>query len=271
MLCIKPWKNRETGLEVGCGTCNACKLNRRKIWATRLFLEGLSHSQSCFITLTYSDEFLPTPPSLQPTELTEFLNAVKLFYPGIRYFAIGEYGALRQRPHYHGLFFGQNLQKAALDYVWRKGFTDSAEFNLATAMYVAGYIADKLKHETYPDWKAPPFARMSCKPGIGYNAVERLASIAKSPAGQRYIENVGDVPDHIKLNGKLWPIGAYLQEKTRLAIGLSNKEQRQARQLEEQELIENTPELYDLREARRQVAKDRSAALHRRRRAKLKL
>lgn len=271
MLCSNPWKNKETGLEVGCGSCYPCKINRRKIWATRLFLEGLSHSQSCFVTLTYAESSLPNPPSLQPTALTGFLNAVKLFFPEVRYFAIGEYGPLRQRPHYHGLFFGVKLQKAALDFLWPHGFTDSSEFNLATAAYVAGYLADKLKHDTYPDWKIPPFARMSCKPGIGSGAIPRLVAVCKSEAGQKYIARVGDVPDHVKFDGKLWPIGSYLQQKCREGIGLENKAARQARQLEEQELIENTPDLYDDREARRQVAKDRAAAWHRRRRLKLKL
>lgn len=234
-------------------------------------LESAGHSQSCFITLTYSDEYLPTNRSLKPSDLKEFHDVVKLFYPDIRYMLVGEYGLLRQRPHYHGLYFGRSLTKAQLEYIWRKGFVDSSGFGIETAAYVAGYIADKLKVDEYPSDIVPPFVRVSSKPGIGMSAVPLLASIAKSEAGQRYIREVGDVPTSVRIQGKLFPVGRFLADKTRQAIGLDNKAERQAKMLSEQEMIRLTPELFDERQALRQVAKDRSAAWHRQRRAKLRL
>lgn len=248
-----------------------CRINRKKIWTCRLILEGSAHLQSCFITLTYDDKYLPVNRSLQPSELREFHEHVKSFYPDIRYFLIGEYGPLRQRPHYHGLYFGQNLQKRALDFAWRKGFTDSAPFNTATAAYVAGYIADKLRVDQYPDGVEPPFSRMSTKPGLGSSAVPLLTRIVESDAGQRYLAEVGDIPTSVRFDGHLWPIGRYLANKVRLAVGLDNKAETQAKRLTEQRLREITPELYDQHEGRRRVARDRAAAWHRRRRAKLKL
>lgn len=248
-----------------------CRINRRKIWTTRLVLEGHAHSENCFITLTYKDESLPKPPSVRPTDLATFLNPLKLFYPDMRYFAIGEYGSLRSRPHYHLLLFGRNLQKAAAEWLWPHGFVDVAAFNLSTAAYVAGYIADKLKLAAYPDGIAPPFCRLSTKPGLGHSAVPLLTRICRSEAGQKYIAEVGDIPTAVKFDNKLWPIGRYLAGKVREEIGLDNKAETQAKRLTEQRLIEMTPELYDVQERKRQVAADRAAAWHRRRRAKLRL
>lgn len=223
------------------------------------------------MTLTYNDEYLPRDNSLKRGEILEFLAKLRSFYPEGRYYLIGEYGPLRLRPHYHALFFGRSLQKMALECIWPKGFVDSSPFSIATACYVAGYVTDKLKHDRYPEGLEPPFSLMSQHPGLGSSAIPYLTKFVKSEFGQKYLAENKDVPTYVKFDGRMWPIGRYLAGKLREAVGLENAAERTQRALDEQKLIENTPELYDEREARRQVAKDRAAALHRRRRVKLRL
>lgn len=46
-------------MTVPCGKCNACRRSRASSWVRRLELERSCHPYCLFVTLTYSDEFLP--------------------------------------------------------------------------------------------------------------------------------------------------------------------------------------------------------------------
>lgn len=61
-----------------------------------------------FVTLTYDDDHLPFDGSIHRSELQDFFKRVRLCLEGrkIRYYAVGEYGSIGQRPHYHALIFG---------------------------------------------------------------------------------------------------------------------------------------------------------------------
>lgn len=91
----------------GCGQCLPCRFNKRRLWTNRLLLELRSHGDAAFVTLTYSDDFLPKNKSLDPKQLKLWMKRLnKLAGGGLRYYNVGEYGDQTQRPHYHALIFG---------------------------------------------------------------------------------------------------------------------------------------------------------------------
>ena len=47
-------------VEIPCGQCIGCRLDRSRAWADRCLLEASQYPHNCFLTLTYDDEHLPT-------------------------------------------------------------------------------------------------------------------------------------------------------------------------------------------------------------------
>lgn len=120
-------------IDVPCGQCIGCRLQRSKEWALRCMLEcetmekkGLN---SFFVTLTYDDEHLPTnrdlliqkygeiifdihQPTLVKSDPAEFIKRLRsrLSYDygvtGMKVYYSGEYGDETGRPHYHLILFG---------------------------------------------------------------------------------------------------------------------------------------------------------------------
>ena len=106
------------GVPFGCGKCLACRIKKRREWTTRLILEMLKSESGCFLTLTYSEDYVPVTDTgyrtLAKRDLQLFFKRFRRnleHFKGrsvpIRYFAVGEYGSHgTQRPHYHVLIFG---------------------------------------------------------------------------------------------------------------------------------------------------------------------
>lgn len=124
-------------MQVPCGQCIGCRLQRSREWADRCVLESLQYAPNLcwWVTLTYSDEAFERRdkdgkllhPSkvivienetgltkekfcLYPRDLELFLKRLrKTFaefgYDNIRYFAGAEYGDHGQRPHFHVILF----------------------------------------------------------------------------------------------------------------------------------------------------------------------
>src|SRR5690606_3072882 len=109
-------------IEVPCGKCPQCLRARQNAWSFRL-TEHLKHSLSgYFVTLTYSDYHLPMTqnglPTVDKTHFQKFMKRLRKnlkpkYYgltfkkemPPIRYYAVGEYGKITMRPHYHAIIF----------------------------------------------------------------------------------------------------------------------------------------------------------------------
>lgn len=187
-----------------------------------MFLESTQHQRSSFVTLTYSQENLPVGGSLEPRELQLFLKRLRssVSVP-VRYFAVGEYGDLSWRPHYHLSLFGIGLESASLvQKCWRQGFSYTAEFNETTAQYVAGYVVKKMtsKQDVRLKGLHPEFARMSLKPGIGAPA----ANILSNSLTGIVIDQIGDVPHKLTMGkSKSIPLGRYLRAKLRELQGFT--------------------------------------------------
>jgi len=79
-------------LTLSCGRCIGCRLNRAQMWSIRCVHEAQMHENSIFVTLTYSDEFLPGP-SLVYLDFQLFMKRLrKQQERPVRFFMCGEYG-----------------------------------------------------------------------------------------------------------------------------------------------------------------------------------
>lgn len=120
------------------------------------------HEQSCFITLTYDNDHLPSDGSLNPIHYTNFMKALRhhLEPERIRFFHCGEYGAEKARPHYHAIIFGHDFpdkvpfgpptqngdrlyRSASLEKLWPKGISSIGQVTWQSAAYCARYIMKK--------------------------------------------------------------------------------------------------------------------------------
>lgn len=192
---------------LGCGQCMSCRLERSRQWAIRMMCEAsLYPGFNCFITLTYSDDFLPLSfkpgagvlPTLDFSHFQLFMKRLrKRFGSGIRFFHCGEYGCddpkcgrpgcqHNARPHYHACLFNfdfpdkvlgrktkagfQCYNSQALDELWGMGRTEIGEVSFESAAYVARYVTKKVtgeRSEVHYAGRKPEYTTMSRRPGIG--------------------------------------------------------------------------------------------------------
>lgn len=131
----------DNSISVPCGKCAACQIQKRKDMSVRLTHEASQFEKSCFITLTYNDDNVPSTDTksldddskvfsrgvssgsrltLMPRDVQLFIKrlrrhleyvpkrgkGVRDHISRIRYFAVGEYGSRTSRPHYHIIIFG---------------------------------------------------------------------------------------------------------------------------------------------------------------------
>jgi hypothetical protein len=225
----------------GCGQCLACRINRRRVWTHRIMLEQTQHSESSFVTLTYNDENYPLDHSVSPRTLQLFLKRLRKKWPHpLRYFAVGEYGEQTFRPHYHAALFGYATcaesatrynrhgevaccnQCRILHNAWGLGLIHSTTLCTESAAYTAGYVTKKLTNPDNPklEGRLPEFARMSLKPGLGYDAMHQLAHVLMTHGLD---EKLDDVPTQLQHGLKKWPLGRYLRKKLRTMIGKDEK------------------------------------------------
>lgn len=192
-------------VRVPCGQCIGCRLERSRKWALRCVSEAKMHAHSCFITLTYSPEFLPENGTLVKRDLQLFFKRLRKAYPEnkLRYFACGEYGEKFARPHYHVILFGLDfsekkikLDKNPLDLkgdirysdfsqfernavvtrsktlekIWGLGLVAVGACSFESCAYVARYclkkVTGKNADEHYGN-RLPEFLLSSRRPGIG--------------------------------------------------------------------------------------------------------
>lgn len=189
-------------MQVPCGFCIGCVLERRQMWSLRCRHEASCWDHNVFLTLTYDDKHLDWKGSLDPTHPRLFLRYLRRHLSGvesapgserkpIRFFGCGEYGSQRKRAHYHLLLFnvrlpdresyGQRTYTSGLvSRLWKYGSHLCGDVTGASAAYVAGYTLKKVQaidrerqygvvHPETGEWheREREFTMCSNKPGIG--------------------------------------------------------------------------------------------------------
>lgn len=229
MLCKKPY-TRQGGEVYGCGQCMPCRINRRRLWTHRMILEALFHERASFVTLTYNDNHLPEGGTLVPSDLQKFLKRVRKNISPVRFFGVGEYGDLSERPHYHLALFGldrshdDQLRSCWLDKDREPiGFLHVGDLTLHSAGYIAGYVVKKMT--SHDDERLcgrfPEFARMSLRPGIGSQGMSAVAQTLRDTPGWEK-NTAGDVPGVLRHGSRIMPVGRYLRHRLRSELGVSD-------------------------------------------------
>jgi hypothetical protein len=73
------FKNDGAGmpLQLPCGQCVGCKLERSRQWAVRCMHEASLYENNCFVTLTLDDDHLPSDGSLDKDIFQRFMKRLR--------------------------------------------------------------------------------------------------------------------------------------------------------------------------------------------------
>lgn len=256
-------------IKLPCGQCIGCRLERSRQWAVRCMHEKQMHTDSCFVTLTYGDDYLPEGGTLVKSHMSLFVKRLhnRLLRSrgrGIRFYGCGEYGEQYGRPHYHLLIFGYDFldkklsqrnkrgeplyTSSELSELWTFGHHAIGSVTFDSAAYCARYIMKKVTGEFAQDYydvmtsdgqivsRVPEFTNMSRRPGIGLTWFKKYGSHAYKW-------------DSVVINGKevrpprYYDVQYELVDSSRLAA-LKSKRKRQALK----HRSDNTPERRRVRE-----------------------
>lgn len=235
-------------LELPCGRCVGCRLDRARSWSIRAMHEAQCWDSNLFVTLTYAPDKLESW-SLEYRDFQLFMKKLRKEFRGvtlqadgkapIRFFCAGEYGGEGGRPHFHALLFNADFpdkvrfhdgsfRSAALEALWPVGRAHIGSVTPQSAAYVAGYTLGKAygaaAFEAYEDVldtetgeltsRRPEFCCMSRRPGIGALWYKRFGrdvlpnDFAVSADGKRY-----KVPRYYWQRFREDPANAWLVER----------------------------------------------------------
>lgn len=182
-----PHDSRYKQIQVACGQCIGCRLERSRQWALRCVHEASLYDDNCFLTLTYDDEHLPPDLSLNTEDIQLFMKRLRrrIEPAKVRFFQCGEYGEQFGRPHHHVILFGYDFpdkelisrnignnvyRSDLLCDLWHHGFSSIGSVSFESAAYVARYILKKVTGDSAKDHyqgRKPEYITMSRRPGIG--------------------------------------------------------------------------------------------------------
>lgn len=183
-------------LQLPCGQCVECRLERSRQWAVRCMHEASLHDKNCFLTLTYNDENCPRSLRYKP-DVQKFWKRLRKAVGPFRFFACGEYGEVTLRPHYHACVFGLdfadkvywrrshagfNLYRSPLlERLWPFGYSDIGEVTFESAAYVARYAMKKVTGNAaaFDDFS---YLRMDLDTGEFYKVSPEVCRMSKRPA-----------------------------------------------------------------------------------------
>jgi len=223
-----------------CGKCYVCKSYEAAILAQRIDLEAQLHHNVAFVTLTYSNANLPADGCVNLEDPTLWLKRLRKRATRelgkLRYYYLAEYGGYKHRPHYHvvlygyppcirgklGTYHGPDGVSSiccpaceVLSSTWGKGRIDNVPYSRRRSGYLAHYVANRAKDiDPLPPGLKPEFARWSRQPGLGSGMVPFLV--------REQVRNgfsTADAPVSLEIMGNMRPVGTYLRDKIREALG----------------------------------------------------
>jgi hypothetical protein len=196
-------RGAQDSLELPCGQCVGCRLERSRQWAMRCLHEASLHQDNAFITLTYSDSNLPRGGSLDYSDFQNFMKRLrKRIGTKVRFYCGGEYGQEQMRPHFHACLFGYDFPdklyykktesgesiytSKLLESLWPLGLSSVGNVTFQSAAYIARYCVQKVTGDLAEAHyrvitedgeiidRVPEFNHMSLKPGIGKPWLEKF-------------------------------------------------------------------------------------------------
>ena len=199
-------------IAVPCGRCATCLMRKRSDWTIRIKEELKNSIGSAFVTLTYQTKFLPIT---EHGEITLSKRDLQLFLKRLRkhikfkYYAVGEYGTERNRPHYHIIFLGIGNDILHFQRLVEKSWSQDGELigridagfgGGASANYCAGYIINR--YDFVNSEIQPPFALASKSLGASY--VDKMRDWHSQDLNRQYVPGE---------NGAKYPLPRYYKNK----------------------------------------------------------
>lgn len=260
-------------IQLPCGQCVGCRLDRSRKWAMRCVHEASLYEKNCFVTLTYSDVHLPRSGSLEKVELSGFIKRLRKRHgAGIRFYACGEYGGQFGRPHFHVCFFNfepadaklwsvrdgvRLFVSADLDALWNRGFVTVGEVNFESAAYVARYVMKKLTgaqaEAIQVDGAPGPYSRLDEETGEVYQVAPEFTLMSRRPGiGKPWLDRyMADVypGDFVVLRGvKMKPPRYYDDQYGKVFIDAHAEMKAERRRKGRGQAWNNTPARLQVRE-----------------------
>lgn len=186
-------------INLPCGRCIGCRLERSRQWAIRCVHEASLYEENCFLTLTFSEKYINSTAELRKSDFQKFMKRLRKENKGkkIRFFHCGEYGEKSGRPHHHVILFNHDFKEKEfrgltkqghkryispeVDKLWRDkktkeplGLHEIGEVTFESAAYVARYCCKKQEENGLKkkgriqrkDGRTSEYVTMSRKPGI---------------------------------------------------------------------------------------------------------
>lgn len=235
-------------LELPCGHCIECRVNRAQDWSTRSMLESRYYLANWFVTLTYEDCNLPLIKTVSRKtgsrlvlgqlcydHIQKFMKDLRKYYKyhfgfdNIRFLCAGEYGDVSERCHFHLLLFNLPIDSSDLhvrkiqaghiyydspflEKFWKYGNNIVTDLNLCTSSYVARYVVKKF-YGAYEE----SYNELCRQYGVEPLKPEFIQTSRRPGIARAYFENELSYKDFLyakKLlfeNGKSMPIPKYFQ------------------------------------------------------------
>jgi len=217
---------------IPCGNCGACRYNYQQDWIFRLRWEYTDPRtfSAAFYTLTIEDEHLDFVPEwnaetgeilcMKPTLSVEMMQKYwkrlrmhherefpKIYSAKagekrskIRYYMVGEYGSVKERPHYHAIIFNLHPKFLRKDWkigngwvnnymrekVWKKGMCHFGEVNQRSIAYCAKFHMLPNNRFEENSSRLKEHSNMSKNPYIG-NYYERTNGDRHREGSQFYV------------------------------------------------------------------------------------
>lgn len=225
-------------VELPCGHCELCQKARSRDWILRIekALEAFRNNHkvtfSYFVTWTYEDQFLPlSPTSGMPTldkqTFRHMFNTIKnteeITSQDFQYYAVGEYGDLSARPHYHGIVFSS--KPIDWKHYWLFGNIQVGDVQPESIGYVTRYVDKKLgsylKKSDYELLGIEPIFSIMTK-GLGKDFI--LGRIEK------YKDNPALLNSIVGMNGQKFSLPKYGKKKLDPIVKLDLKKYNQTSQ-----------------------------------------